>query len=878
MWLNVLDEFGNSVDWSILQFKIDKDTNIKGWQYWNSDEEVADWVDIAADLPVTAGVYKLAIYYSEGNFVGYINGIEVFSYAKGESEISSVKEVIFNSYSFGESYEVNWKIPTVSYVEKYPVGSKFISTEEQLSDAIANQADGQTWIIEAGTYDVPKNTTVNRNDNGAVVASGGQSGWFIPITANNLTIAGDGEVLLTTTDTTGNGPWASQSMVMMFGNNLRLKDLKITSNAALNKVIEVMGIGLILDGVTLQPLEDEDYAGAIYLNPRNSSAGPTKEMGTITLKNVTIKNGDISYRDNAWGTGVMTGVFDIDNLSIENDAEDIYPLNHGLLTHPGDSNYGTAANFTFNITNGFDIEVGSLSDLKEFIDMVPSGATVTLSPITYYVSAALTPSAGVTVNNNGATIVVLNAATKLIKTIDDLTAAIAAQADNQTWYIKEGTYNIPKNTTVNRDNNGAVVASGGQNGWFMPITANGLTIIGDGDVLLTTTDTTGNGAWASQDMIAMFGQNLTLKNLVITSNAALNKVIEVMNTGLTLEDVTLQPLSGANYAGAIYLNPRNSSGQTQPMGTVTLKNVTIKNGDISYRDNAWGTGAMTGVFSIDNLSIENDDEDIYPLNHGLLTHPGDSNYGTAANFTFNSTNGFDIAVGSLSNLQEFIDMVPSGATVTLSPVIYYVSAALTHPAGVIVDENDAAFVIVQERVDAAYTGLDGAAVGGCKRYKTIQAAIGAANAGDTITVATGTYDMGTVILTKPVSIIGAGDDTVINGKFLLSSTTLIPGKTLFKDLKFVNSNDALRFGVTADDKFDEIEADNVTFGPNYDHTARCFSTGPESATLQINKITLKNSTINSTLGVYLCADIGTIEITNNEFYVTGYITLVPTKR
>lgn len=116
MWLNVLDKAGTNVDWSILQFKIDNVTHTKGWQYWNSNG-AGSWVDIATDLlPTTAGIYKLAISYDNGNIIGHINGIQVFSYAISESKLTSVKEVIYNSYSFGETYEVKWKVPTVSNV------------------------------------------------------------------------------------------------------------------------------------------------------------------------------------------------------------------------------------------------------------------------------------------------------------------------------------------------------------------------------------------------------------------------------------------------------------------------------------------------------------------------------------------------------------------------------------------------------------------------------------------------------------------------------------------------------------------------------------------------------------------------------------------
>lgn len=118
MWLNVADAKGTNIDWAILQFKIEEDSGTKGWQYWNS-EDPGTWVDIDG-LPTSEGKYQLAIHYSNGKIIQFINGKEVNSYDIGETEISYVKEVIFNSYSFGESYTALWKLPTVKYYKEWP--------------------------------------------------------------------------------------------------------------------------------------------------------------------------------------------------------------------------------------------------------------------------------------------------------------------------------------------------------------------------------------------------------------------------------------------------------------------------------------------------------------------------------------------------------------------------------------------------------------------------------------------------------------------------------------------------------------------------------------------------------------------------------------
>lgn len=115
MWLNVQDQNGKDADWAILQYKIDQTTGVKGWQYFDSTN--GTWKDIATDVPVTAGVYKLAISYDNGNVIGYLNGIQAFSYAISGTKATSVKEIIYNSYSFGQTYEVQWKVPTLSYVQ-----------------------------------------------------------------------------------------------------------------------------------------------------------------------------------------------------------------------------------------------------------------------------------------------------------------------------------------------------------------------------------------------------------------------------------------------------------------------------------------------------------------------------------------------------------------------------------------------------------------------------------------------------------------------------------------------------------------------------------------------------------------------------------------
>lgn len=103
---------------------------------------------------------------------------------------------------------LNYTIPAGTYGALKVMGSS-----AELIAAIKAQADGQTWVIKEGLYDVLNDATTLRGDNGEVVTSGGQSGWYMPIKASNLTIIGENNPILTSTTKSENGAWASQNWV-----------------------------------------------------------------------------------------------------------------------------------------------------------------------------------------------------------------------------------------------------------------------------------------------------------------------------------------------------------------------------------------------------------------------------------------------------------------------------------------------------------------------------------------------------------------------------------------------------------------------------------------------------------------------------------------
>lgn len=176
----------------------------------------------------------------------------------------------------------------------HAIGAVDITNVTQLCSAINGQADGQTWTIEPGTYAL--------NQCNSIVA-GGQTGWYLPITANNITVNGVGNPTIYGTGYTANGAWATQDLIAIFGNNVTISGLTLMPKVEPNKTIEVVGANTTIKNVTLTAntltnpseyanisdptwaQEAKTWGGSIYYN---------NATGTQTLDNVMINNGGVS--------------------------------------------------------------------------------------------------------------------------------------------------------------------------------------------------------------------------------------------------------------------------------------------------------------------------------------------------------------------------------------------------------------------------------------------------------------------------------------------------------------------------------------------------------------------------------------------------------
>ncbi len=98
-----------------------------------------------------------------------------------------------------------------------------------------------------------------------------------------------------------------------------------------------------------------------------------------------------------------------------------------------------------------------------------------------------------------------------------------------TIFISEGTYDLPAGTETIE----------GQAGWLMPITQDGITIKGVGNVVIKSSDPSENGAHATQNVITVFADNVTLENLIIEPRASKNKNVEVQGENFTMKNCTV---------------------------------------------------------------------------------------------------------------------------------------------------------------------------------------------------------------------------------------------------------------------------------------------------------------------------------------------------
>lgn len=181
---------------------------------------------------------------------------------------------------------------------------------------------------------------------------------------------------------------------------------------------------------------------------------------------------------------------------------------------------------------------------------------------------------------------------KVITNATDLADAIANQKANETWKLAEGTYNLEEElilTYADWKNPG----SSSQGNWYFPIHEEGITIIGEGDVTVTSDVETKNGAWATQDFISVWADNVTIDNVDILSKKEQNKAIEVMAKNFTLKNSEIKKVN-EDGSGSIYFNAIN---EEKDIGNATIENVKLYSWISAGNSNA-------GTLNTRNITID----------------------------------------------------------------------------------------------------------------------------------------------------------------------------------------------------------------------------------------------------------------------------------
>lgn len=264
-----------------------------------------------------------------------------------------------------------------------------------LQQAIANAEEGTVIYVESGTYDLPRDTA----------SVEGQPGWYFAVDTDNLTIVGEEGTVLTSTEYSANGAWASQNLVTIFGDNVTLDGLTIKSKMDTNKAIEVRGKDSTIRNV--QVLCNDVMTYEAYLEAKGIVEGSdtdywdfynSKFAGSLyyagDIGNATLEN---FYIDKAW----------ISTTEVSNGAVSMSDVTIGYAgSGYADSNLPISANASTVLKNGSALTItidNQFADLQGLVDRLPEGAAISLATGSYTLNAIALNDKNITIEGTEGT-------------------------------------------------------------------------------------------------------------------------------------------------------------------------------------------------------------------------------------------------------------------------------------------------------------------------------------------------------------------------------------------------------------------------------------------------------------------------------------------
>ncbi len=652
-----------------------------------------------------------------------------------------------------------------------------IKNVNELKNAIDNQLYGQTWAILPGTYNVMRDMNILRDNDGQVVSSGGQSGWYLPIAADDLTVIGVGDPIITSSEIIANGAWASQNLITVWGDDVTFKGLTITPKVETNKSVEVVGNNNVtIEGCKFVPNAIVPGAvatkgGSLYFN----GAGKNGIDKTIEVKNNTFNYTSVAF------DGVENSSINITGNTYENIG--VYAIGNTYWGSPERltvdyADVNISGNNFNNVTDTTNIIAARLNQtfILDETNKI-NGAAIDKADFGKYINFDNLANWSVCKENKVIVDGVLYESpykdiNNLVTNEAQLAAAISEAETGDTILVAAKTYNIGKTQLL--IDKGITLRGTGET---RPV------IIGTAYDVGSYTEpmlkTTANNSAEQQTLIEninfrwKFDDGFSAKGNGNAAMLAGNNVI-VRNCDF----------SGMNIPATQYV-PIVSIGQT---GGTVGPNVEARN--ITFEGNTVA-GTISVVRSsqgnVLNAKIANNTID--PINmEGIWT------YVLSAD---------DILTISGNTIND----IPAGfAAIKLMEQVASVNDEEDYTDDAISVDNHDAGVLLQYNtrlVDSTYGGADGVN----NKYKTLQAAIDAANAGDKIRVAAGTYEAPTVtgtpniglkegkgfVIDKPITIVGANYKTKATAdertnESMLTSPILVKAKNVtIKGFTFDNS-------------------------------------------------------------------------------------------
>lgn len=243
-----------------------------------------------------------------------------------------------------------------------------VTNVQELYEAINAQKDSDTIVLKEGTYDLdPQLSTLEYS---------GQTNWYLPILKNNVTIKGQGKVVLESSHETPNGAWATQNFITVIGDNFTLENVTIVCKKEVNKAVEVLGKDVTFKDVTFESPTDYDFAGSVYFNNVGIEDNEAGDVGTATFDNVKFNKGRITASGAKTGKFVFKNDVEITWVDIEPEilqAAGFYPL------YKLNTNSNPDSTFQFDGLNNVTIkmnatEMGSAFNLAKA--EIPEGVKV----------------------------------------------------------------------------------------------------------------------------------------------------------------------------------------------------------------------------------------------------------------------------------------------------------------------------------------------------------------------------------------------------------------------------------------------------------------------------------------------------------------------